>query len=110
MDAERKESAMRMLMQVLFPVREFNESVRDGTVGEKLQRILADADPEAVYFVEEHGQRSAILVVDVAESVDVPALAEPWFLTFNADTRFRIAMTPDDLARAGLDELSGKWG
>jgi hypothetical protein len=31
-------------------------------------------------------------------------------LTFNADTKFRIAMTPDDLARAGLDELGGKWG
>jgi hypothetical protein len=101
---------MRMLMHVFFPVREFNEAVRDGTAGEKLQRIIADADPEAVYFVEQHGQRSAILVVDVSSSAEVPALAEPWFLTFNADTKFRIAMTPDDLARAGLDELGGKWG
>jgi hypothetical protein len=29
---------MRMLMHVFFPVREFNEAVRDGTVGEKLHR------------------------------------------------------------------------
>jgi hypothetical protein len=105
-----KESAMRMLMHVFFPVREFNEAVRDGTAGEKINRILSDANPEAVYFVEQHGQRSVMVFLDVPSSADIPALAEPWMLTFNADTKFRIAMTPDDLARSGLEELGGKWG
>ncbi len=35
--------------------------------------------------------------------------AEPWFLTFNADCEFRIAMTPEDLAKVGLEELGKKW-
>ena len=51
-----------------------------------------------------------LLVVNVQDSWEIPGLAEPWYLTFNARTTFRIAMTPDDLALAGLEELGGKWG
>jgi hypothetical protein len=39
----------------------------------------------------------------------IPALAEPWFLTFNADVQFRVAMTPEDLKMAGLEELGKNW-
>ena len=39
----------------------------------------------------------------------VPAFAEPWFLTFNADVQFRVVMTPEDLKKAGLDEIGKKW-
>jgi hypothetical protein len=49
------------------------------------------------------------LVVNVADPSAVPTLAEPWFLTFNAEVEFRIAMTPEDLARASLDALGKKW-
>ena len=101
---------MRMLLQVYFPNDEFNEAVRDGTAGEKLQRIISEANPEAVYFIEDDGNRSVILVVEVENSWDIPGFAEPWYLNFNARTKFRIAMTPDDLALAGLDELGGRWG
>ena len=40
----------------------------------------------------------------------IAALAEPFFLNFNADCRFRIVMTPEDLGKAGLDALADKWG
>ena len=39
----------------------------------------------------------------------MPKLIEAFFLTFNAEVEFRIAMTPDDLARSGLDALGKKW-
>ncbi|MEJ2010524.1 MAG: panthothenate synthetase, partial [Acidobacteriota bacterium] len=39
----------------------------------------------------------------------VPALAEPWFLQFNAECSFHIVMTPDVLAKAGLEALGKKW-
>jgi hypothetical protein len=48
--------------------------------------------------------------VNVVDSSEVPAFAEPWFLTFNAQVEFRIAMTPEDLGRANLDALGKKWG
>lgn len=100
---------MRMLMNVTFPTEEFNEAVRNGTVGGKISRILEEIKPEAVYFTEHDGFRSAILIVSLEDPSKVPALAEPWFLTFNAEVKFQIVMTPDDLKRAGLEELGKKW-
>jgi hypothetical protein len=100
---------MRMLMHVQFPLEPFNTAVRDGTVGPKMQRILEAIKPEAAYFSEHRGRRGAVLVVDVKDASAVPVLAEPWFLTFNAEVEFRVAMTPEDLARANLDALGKKW-
>lgn len=101
---------MRMLMHVQFPLEPFNSLVRAGTAGQKLQKIMEAIKPEAAYFAEQNGKRGGVLVVDLKDPSDVPRLAEPWFLTFNAEVEFRIAMTPEDLARANLDELGKKWG
>ena len=101
---------MRMLLNVTFPHEPFNTAVRKGTAGATLGKILEALKPEAVYFTEQDGQRGAVLVVNVEDPSQVPALAEPWFLHFQADCKFRIAMTPEDLRRAGLEELGKKWG
>ena len=100
---------MRMLLNVKFPHDEFNKAVRDGTVGEKMRRILEDIKPEAVYFTEQNGRRGAILVINMDDPSQIPAFAEPWFLTFKADVEFRVAMTPEDLQKAGLEELGKKY-
>ncbi len=100
---------MRMLLNVKIPHEGFNRAVKDGTVSQKVRRILEDTQPEAVYFTEQNGQRGAILIVDLPDPSKVPAFAEPWFLAFNADVEFHIVMTPDDLQRAGLEELGKKW-
>lgn len=100
---------MRMLLNVTIPHEPFNAYVKDGSVGQKIGRILEEIKPQAAYFTEQNGHRGAILVVDVAEPSKIPSLAEPFFLTFNADVRFQIAMSPEDLGRAGLDEISKKW-
>ena len=101
---------MRMLIQVKIPHQEFNAAVKNGTAGQKVKRILEETKAEAVYFTEYNGQRGAVMIVNVADPSKVPSLAEPWFLTFNANVEFHIVMTPEDLARAGLDELGKKWG
>jgi hypothetical protein len=48
---------MRMLMQATFPHATFNAAIKDGTVGSKIQRILEEIKPEAVYFTEYGGHR-----------------------------------------------------
>ena len=101
---------MRVLMNVKFPHQPFNAAVKDGTAGSKLNRILEATKPEAVYFTEMGGGRGVVLVVDLAEASKVPALAEPWFLAFEAEVEFRVVMLPDELKKAGLDELGKKWG
>ncbi len=101
---------MRMLLNVTIPHEPFNTLVREKKAGPIIRRILDELRPESVYFTEENGTRGAVLVIDVAEPSRVPSLAEPFFLNFNADCRFRIAMSPEDLEKAGLDELGEKWG
>jgi hypothetical protein len=100
---------MRMLLHVKFPIEPFNTAVRDGSVGKKIQRILDELKPEAVYFTEYQGCRGAIMIVNLEDPSKVPAFSEPWFLTFNADCEFHIVMAPADLAKAGLDALGKKW-
>ena len=100
---------MRMLLNVILPHEPFNTAVRNGSAGKTLNRILEQAKPDAVYFTEYDGRRGAIMIVDVADPSKVPALAEPWFLSFNADVEFHIVMSPDDLGRAGLDAIGKKW-
>jgi hypothetical protein len=101
---------MRMIMYVSMPVEVFNEAVRDGSAGAKMQKILGQQKPEAVYFTDLGGQRTGILIVDLPNASGIPALAEPWFLTFNAEVEIHPVMLPSDLATAGLDKLGKEWG
>ena len=98
-----------MLMDVNLPLEPFNTMVKNGTAGEKIQAVLADIKPEAVYFSERGGKRGAILIVDVPDPSKIPSLAEPFFLTFNASVEFHIVMAPEDLAKAGLDDIGKKY-
>jgi hypothetical protein len=98
-----------MLLDITFPHDPFNSLLRQGAAGKKLGDILEAIKPEAVYFTEQEGKRGALVVVNLADSSKIPFVSEPWFLSFNADVKCRIAMSPDDLKKAGLDALGKKW-
>jgi hypothetical protein len=100
---------MRMLVHVKFPIEPFNTAMRNGTAGKTIERILAETKPEAVYFTEYDGRRGAIMIVDIADPSKIPALAEPWFLSFNAELSAHIVLSPEELGRAGLDAIGKKW-
>ena len=53
--------------------------------------------------------RGAVLVLDISDASQIPVLAEPWFLTFNAAVEIRIAMTAEDLGKSGIDSIAEKW-
>ena len=101
---------MRMIMLVQFPIEPFNTAVKNGTAGPKIKQILDDAKPEAAYFSERDGQPRRNSHRQRQSPTEIPKLAEPWFLNFNAEVEFRVAMTPEDLAHANLDALGKKWG
>jgi serine/threonine protein kinase len=105
-----RRSVMKMLMHVRFPVGPFNAAVRDGSAGPKIQRILEAIKPEAAYFTSAKGRRGGTLVVNLSEPSDIPALAEPFFLTFDAEVELEPFMTAEDLASGGLDALGADWG
>ncbi|TKG94305.1 panthothenate synthetase [Puteibacter caeruleilacunae] len=101
---------MRMLVNVLLPVEPFNSMVRNGTAGDVIGSILEDLKPESVYFTEHGGERGAVMVMDVPDPSYIPTIAEPWFLNFEANCEFKIAMSPEDLMKADLSGLAKKWG
>ena len=100
---------MKVLLKVTFAHEEFNAAVRNGTVGKKIQRILEEQKPVAAYWTEFGGKRTGLLIVELADAVKIPVLAEPWFLTFNAAVEIHPVMTSEDLAKADLDALGKKW-
>jgi hypothetical protein len=92
---------MRMLLKVTIPVEAGNAAVKNGTLGATIGQILGELKPEAAYFVTEKGQRTGMIVFDMQHQSELPAIAEPWFLAFNADISIQPAMKPEDLAAAG---------
>ena len=103
---------MRMLMKVSMPVEAGNRAMADGTLGKTIQSILDEQKPEAAYFVADNGMRTAFLILDLKSTADIPGIAEPWFLAFNASIEATPAMTAQDLASAGpaIESAVRKYG
>ena len=100
---------MRMMMTVTFPVETFNAAVRDGTAATKMGRVLEEIKPEAAYFTDTDGKRSGVLIVNLTDASQIPALAEPWMLLFNASIELKPVMVPDDLKASGIDQIGARY-
>jgi hypothetical protein len=103
---------MRMLMKVTIPGPEGNAAILDGSLGTTIGSILADLKPEAVYFAEENGARTGFIFVNLEKESQIPALAEPWFLAFNAKVELHPAMSLEDLKNSapGMQSAARKYG
>lgn len=104
---------MRMLLRVSIPVETGNMAAKNGTLARTIEGILADLKPEAAYFfADDNGQRSGSIVFDMSDTSQIPSIAEPWFLAFNAHVSLRPVMNPQDLAKGGpsIIEAARKYG
>jgi hypothetical protein len=103
---------VRFLLKVTIPVESGNAASRAGKLGATIQSILADLKPEAVYFTDDNGQRAGYIFLEMQDASEIPAIAEPWFLAFNAAIEIRPVMRPEDLAKAGgaIDRAVKKYG
>jgi hypothetical protein len=91
---------MRCLLKVSIPVETGNATISDGSLGKTIESILADLKPEAAYFAADNGKRTGFIFFDLKDSAQIPAVAEPWFLAFDAQIEFHPAMNLEDLKKA----------
>ncbi len=97
---------MRFLVKVNIPVEAGNRAVKEGTLGKTIQKILSQQRPEAAYFTADNGQRCGHLIIQMDNASQIPSIAEPWFLAFNAGVEIQPVMLPEDLLTAGQDIAS----
>ncbi len=92
---------MRMMMQMTIPVEAGNAAARSGAFGPSFQKILEKLKPEAAYFMTcANGERGGFIVFDLEDTSQIPDVAEPFFLAFNASVTITPVMNVQDLANA----------
>jgi hypothetical protein len=103
---------MKFLLKASMSVEAGNRLVRNGTLGSTMKSILEDLKPEAAYFGAENGKRTAYLILNLKDASEIPGIAEPLFLAFDADIDFTAVMTAPDLATAGpsIEKAAKKYG
>ncbi len=101
---------MRFVMKVSFSAEAGNAQAQKGF--KAIQDILEEQKPEAAYFFVDNGKRTGLLIVNMDDPSQLPALAEPWFLALNAEIEATPAMIPEDLAKAGpaIEAAVQKYG
>lgn len=66
-----------------------------------VKTMMGELKPEAAYFTEMDGYRTAILIVQMEKASEMPRIAEPFFLGLEAEVEFHPVMSAEDLAEAG---------
>jgi hypothetical protein len=90
---------MRFLVKVSMPVEAGNAAAKkDGFAA--IQNILQQQKPEAAYFLPQAGQRTGILILNLNDPSEIPAICEPWFLALHASIEVTPVMLPEDLQKA----------
>ena len=103
---------MRFLLKVTLPAEAVNKAAMDGSFAETVQSILSEQKPEAAYFTELGGQRTATLYVHLENESEIIKYAEPWWQAFGGAVEWHPAMKPEDLQKGGryLEDAANKYG
>jgi hypothetical protein len=103
---------MRFMLTVRVPNEKGNELARDGSLGQTIQSILEEINPEAAYFTDMEGARGGYLVLNMDDASQIPAIAEPLFIGLDATVQIHPVMTPEDLERAtpAIEQAAQRYG
>jgi hypothetical protein len=100
---------MRFLLKVNIPVDSGNAAAKTGKLGATINSILADLKPEAVFLTNNNGQRAGYIFLEMQDASQIPAIAEPWFLAFNASVEIHPVMIPEARAGGAIEQSVKKY-
>jgi hypothetical protein len=92
------------MVKFTIPTQETNPLVEDGSIGQSMQTMLGNLQPEAAYFCHVDGKRGGYLVANVGEGSELVTKIEPFFLQLGAEIETFPVMNADELG-AGLQSL-----
>jgi len=95
---------MRTLLRVTMEVEASNNGIKDGSLPKLLEATMDKLKPEAAYFTAIDGCRTALIVFDLKDPSEMPAISEPFFMHMNAKVEMSPVMNADDLKK-GLASL-----
>lgn len=96
---------MRTMLHAHVDAQPGSDAIQRGILAKTMETLVAQIKPEATYFFADGGKRSMLFVFDLADSSQIPAIAEPLFAELGAEVEFRPVMNMDDLQR-GLAEVT----
>jgi hypothetical protein len=96
---------MRVMLKFTLPTTEdVNARVRDGCIGQTIETIFGNLQPEAAYFCALDGKRGGYLVFNMEDESELVTKQEPFWLELGATIETFPVMNADDL-RSGLQRL-----
>ncbi|GHG46205.1 hypothetical protein [Streptomyces griseocarneus] len=95
---------MRTLLRARMDTRAGNEALRNGTMSKVVEELIERLHPEAAYFTALDGGRSCLLVFDMEDASQMPAICEKLFTEMEAEVELHPVMNADDLKK-GLAAL-----
>src|SRR5215203_7347644 len=110
---EKRGEDVRILLTFSINPEKGDQLIKEGRIGETMESILEDLQPEAAYFTDVEGTRGGFLVVDMEDASQIPNFVEPLFLEVGATVRMQPVMTAEDLQGAAgkaLDQMGQKYG
>ena len=98
--------SIRMMLKVQIPPDGGNQAIKAGNQGKIFEALIKQIKPEAVYFTQEDGLRTAYFVYTIHETTDFAAIHEPLIQGFGARVYDMPALTWDELKQAfgAIDE------
>jgi len=100
---------MRMMMTVQVADTESgNDTIEDGSLAQTVQDTVERVQPEAAYFYTIDGCRAFLMVFEMQDTSEIPAIAEPLFMNLNARVHFQPVMNGEELERGLQDWASSQ--
>jgi hypothetical protein len=103
---------MRFMITCRVPMDKGNELARTGTLGQRVQAIVEELQPETAYFSDMEGGQGGYLIVEMEDASQIPAIAEPLFLGLGATIQIHPVTTTEDLTKGvtAIGQAAHKYG